>query len=283
MGHGITPILSENEMYMLEKSIRTLHLSKLPKNAEVYEQDYRKYFEKFGEVESINFLCKPEYTNGYGFIFFKGHLGRSRFRESELTTALISGHIISIQDSKTSSKTMKRAQTSGLLDWERKPTPIFFTCLSVALENARKLQEQRTIENHFIHSPYIVMQNPQTRAIYTMTTGQYQNYIAQQNQQWFYQVSSQRVQAHRTGHPITLASQSKQVQTSQICYSRTPTYTPQRKQMSSLRTSTCKANQAETSATATILGSLTKSMTNSRASNSRNKRSARNSKVFSPY
>jgi len=167
--NGITPLLSVNEMYLLEKSLRTVHLSQIPLDANKDKASYLRYFEQFGGVEDVTFLnTNPDYKFGYGFVIFADYFSRLKFREKGIDRAIIAEHEIKMQDSNSNMKCVKLAQAAGLFDSTRNPTQLIFQVLFTALQKVKtKASPARTI----------AMMDKTSGEVVHLTQEEYENYV----------------------------------------------------------------------------------------------------------
>jgi len=173
--NGILPSMDTAEMYLLERSIRTVHISSLPQS--ITEDMVKEKFEEFGEVEDVNIVCKAGYTTGYGFIVFTKHSTIQDFRKRNIKTIFINNCAVRVSSSKPTKRIVDNALMAGLLDIDYNPTSLFFGLLESAQSQLASAGPAGANNN------LMYLQDPSSGQIYAVTPEQYQQLLQRQQQQ----------------------------------------------------------------------------------------------------
>jgi len=173
--NNISSSISDQDMHILEKSLRTFHLSGLPMDSG--DEAIRAYFEKFGEVENCARIVKDNFSTAYGFVVFKSHRSSDRFRVSGDATMLLDSKIVKIAPSRPTKEVNDIAKAAGLLDYEKNPTSLLYSVLSAALESYEGMHQYANSGRKEVY-----LQDPSTGLCYKWETTEqeYARYIDEQ-------------------------------------------------------------------------------------------------------
>lgn len=173
--NNISSTITDQEWHILEKSLRTFHLSGLPMDSG--DEVIRTYFEKFGEVENCARIVKDNFSTAYGFVVFKSHRSSDKFRVSGNATMLIDNKIVKIAPSRPTKEVNDVAKAAGLLDYEKNPTSLLYSVLSSALESYEGIHQYANSGKKEVY-----LQDPATGMCYKWETTEkeYARYIDEQ-------------------------------------------------------------------------------------------------------
>lgn len=173
----IHPPLSEQDMFILERSIRTYHLSGLHKHTT--KETISKCFQQYGSIEKSACIFKEGYKTAYGFVIFASHEGSQKFRDADVSTLMIDDNMVKISASKPTNSVIASAKLACLLDYESNPTMLLSTVLKAGLD---ELEKRKKTENE-PKTTVVYLQNPLTGQYFLWTTTQeaYLNFISRQN------------------------------------------------------------------------------------------------------
>jgi len=166
----ILPALSDADMHILERSLRTFHLSQIAPSTT--EAAIRSYFEQYGEIESAAIIFKETFTSAYGFVVFKSHRTSDTFRNKAISTIFINNTMVKVSSSKPTTSVIETAQAAGLMNYEIQATQLLYSVLSTALDIYERPKS-------------VYLHDPQTGQcfLWNTTEREYARYLEQKIQQ----------------------------------------------------------------------------------------------------
>lgn len=165
LANGITPLLDQQQFYLLEKSLRTLYVGNIAQ--EVTELEIASCFRDvttYGSLEDVSLVLNLETGEhrGFAFVVFDSHktceevLAADKFHS-------INGNIVKVQSSKPPKAVAELAKQAGLNDMEGHRTPLLEQMLNAArqqveimnLQRKAKLMDeiQNSASQQYIHDP----------------------------------------------------------------------------------------------------------------------------------
>eukprot|EP00494_Astrolonche_serrata_P028527 UN28794 len=106
--------VSENEMYLMERCARSLHVSDIPQN--VSEADMAEAFEtSFGDVEESTLVADRASSvhKGYGFVVFMHHDAMAKFKRQSRQPVYVKTNAVRIQSARLAKTILSNGQSIG--------------------------------------------------------------------------------------------------------------------------------------------------------------------------
>jgi len=207
--NGIIPTMETTDMYFLERSVRTVHVSGLPPNMK--KEELSQTFEAYGTLEDIEIIYKHGYQNGFGFVVYADHAGIKAYRKSNFKSVFVGSTPVRVTSSKPSRNIVRISQLTGLLDIDANPTGLFFQLLDAAI--AALSAQENVITSGLTNSSLDMMylQDPTTGSVYAVTPMQYQSLLLQEAQ---YKAQKQCIYQQRSfGNRQRFVNQTGQITT----------------------------------------------------------------------
>lgn len=166
LANGITPLLDQQQFYLLEKSLRTLYVGNIAQEVTELEiaSCFRDACAQYGSLEDVSLVLNLETGEhrGFAFVVFDSHktceevLAADKFHS-------INGNIVKVQSSKPPKAVAELAKQAGLNDMEGHRTPLLEQMLNAArqqveimnLQRKAKLMDeiQNSASQQYIHDP----------------------------------------------------------------------------------------------------------------------------------
>lgn len=166
LANGITPLLDQQQFYLLEKSLRTLYVGNIAQEVTELEiaSCFRDACAQYGSLEDVSLVLNLETGEhrGFAFVVFDSHktceevLAADKFHS-------INGNIVKVQSSKPPKAVAELAKQAGLNDMEGHRTPLLEQMLNAArqqveimnLQRKAKLMDeiQNSAQQQYIHDP----------------------------------------------------------------------------------------------------------------------------------
>jgi len=171
LANGITPLLDQQQFYLLEKSLRTLYVGNIAQEVTELEiaSCFRDACAQYGSLEDVSLVLNLETGEhrGFAFVVFDSHktceevLAADKFHS-------INGNIVKVQSSKPPKAVAELAKQAGLNDMEGHRTPLLEQMLNAARQqveimeiNKKNLQRkaklmdeiQNSASQQYIHDP----------------------------------------------------------------------------------------------------------------------------------
>jgi len=190
LANGITPLLDQQQFYLLEKSLRTLYVGNIAQ--EVTELEIASCFrdkvqagDKYGSLEDVSLVLNLETGEhrGFAFVVFDSHKTCEEVLAAEKFHS-INGNIVKVQSSKPPKAVAELAKQAGLNDMEGHRTPLLEQMLSAARQqveimnaakkNAAAQRNARPMPTFVTAAPApTYVQDPNTGQVYLMPIPSY--------------------------------------------------------------------------------------------------------------
>jgi len=191
LGKEFGYVVTENEMFLMERCARSLHVSDLPQH--LNEQQLSKGFEEFGEVEESTLVRDRGHTvhKGYGFVVFMYHGAMEKFKRRSRQPVYIETHAIRIQSAKLAKQVLSNAQAIGFFGADASITPMFSELIKAGVADVKKDGPGGPMNKNSLSRPsYIYMKDTMSGQIFAFTQQELSQYVttsqammAQQRQQ----------------------------------------------------------------------------------------------------
>jgi RNA recognition motif-containing protein len=183
LANGITPLLDQQQFYLLEKSLRTLYVGNIAQ--EVTELEIASCFRDYGSLEDVSLVLNLETGEhrGFAFVVFDSHQTCEEVLAAEKFHS-INGNIVKVQSSKPPKAVAELAKQAGLNDMEGHRTPLLEQMLSAARQqveimnaakkNAAAQRNVRPMPTFVTAAPaQTYVQDPNTGQVYLMPIPSY--------------------------------------------------------------------------------------------------------------
>jgi len=139
LANGITPLLDQQQFYLLEKSLRTLYVGNIAQ--EVTELEIASCFRDYGSLEDVSLVLNLETGEhrGFAFVVFDSHKTCEEVLATEKFHS-INGNIVKVQSSKPPKAVAELAKQAGLNDMEGHRTPLLEQMLSAARQQVEIME-----------------------------------------------------------------------------------------------------------------------------------------------
>jgi len=139
LANGITPLLDQQQFYLLEKSLRTLYVGNIAQ--EVTELEIASCFRDYESLEDVWLVLDLETGEhrGFAFVVFDSHKTCEEVLAAEKFHS-INGNIVKVQSSKPPKAVAELAKQAGLNDMEGHRTPLLEQMLSAARQQVESMR-----------------------------------------------------------------------------------------------------------------------------------------------
>jgi len=190
LANGITPLLDQQQFYLLEKSLRTLYVGNIAQEVTELEiascfRDKVQSSDKYGSLEDVSLVLNLETGEhrGFAFVVFDSHKTCEEVLAAEKFHS-INGNIVKVQSSKPPKAVAELAKQAGLNDMEGHRTPLLEQMLSAARQqveimnaakkNAAAQRNVRPMPTFVTAAPTpTYVQDPNTGQVYLMPIPSY--------------------------------------------------------------------------------------------------------------
>jgi len=178
LGKEFGYIVTDNEMFLMERCARSLHISDIPQH--ITEPQLAKGFEQFGEVEESTLVRDRGHTvhKGYGFVVFMYHASMEKFKRRSRQPVYIETHAVRIQSAKLAKQVLSNAQAIGFFGADASITPMFSELIKAGCADVKKNGGAHMGGGSLSRPSYIYMKDTLSGQIFAFTQQELSQYVA---------------------------------------------------------------------------------------------------------
>jgi len=139
LANGITPLLDQQQFYLLEKSLRTLYVGNITQD--VTELEIASCFREYGTLEDVSLVLNLETGEhrGFAFVVFNEHKTCEEVLSADKFYS-INGNIVKVQNSKPPKAVAELAKEAGLYDIQGQRTPLLEQLMAAARQQVELMR-----------------------------------------------------------------------------------------------------------------------------------------------